>query len=388
VIDIDATWRAFCDQLCQTLQSTGDEIIRSSPTTLDRDEGLRVLLRDVRYLMEREIEERDVDFPVFAQTTRDTYHMLADAPDYGAFDARISGHNEYLLRGQIGLADAITFTTMGPDPADDGGSVATWSPWAGASEPVRRSGRKVVTGTLDGDDLDVDADGRFEVTLSVAAPSSATWLPIKPWTDRVVVRNIFRSGFRDHRRHGTAKLVLEKIGGQPTPPPYSTEQLLEGLEAVLGGAGRITLGRPKITERIQMLGNGRFSNDDTFWKSSGSNPRTRFQEAYWSVQPDQALVVELADLPPASFWMLSLTNHWMESLDFRFHSMYVNSDTAVTDENGALRAVLAHRDPGTPNWLDVAGHTHGVMLWRWNDVDDVPDLPRTTLMSFDEAVAS
>jgi hypothetical protein len=37
--------------------------------------------------------------------------------------------------------------------------------------------------------------------------------------------------------------------------------------------------------------------------------------------------------------------------------------------------------------LDVAGHNHGVILWRWNDVDEMPDLPSTTLMAFDEAVA-
>jgi hypothetical protein len=50
--------------------------------------------------------------------------------------------------------------------------------------------------------------------------------------------------------------------------------------------------------------------------------------------------------------------------------------------------VVAHRDPGTANWLDVAGHTHGVMLWRWNDVAEMPDLPSVTSMSFDEAVAA
>jgi len=30
-----------------------------------------------------------------------------------------------------------------------------------------------------------------------------------------------------------------------------------------------------------------------------------------------------------------------------------------------VRIVVAHADPGLPNWIDTAGHTSGTMRFRW-----------------------
>ena len=37
--------------------------------------------------------------------------------------------------------------------------------------------------------------------------------------------------------------------------------------------------------------------------------------------------------------------------------------------------VIAHEDPGVPNWLTTAGHRHGGFGWRWNqpEYDVVPE---------------
>jgi hypothetical protein len=35
------------------------------------------------------------------------------------------------------------------------------------------------------------------------------------------------------------------------------------------------------------------------------------------------------------------------------------------DSDGRFRAVLAHRDPGVPNWLDTADAARGFMFYRW-----------------------
>jgi hypothetical protein len=39
--------------------------------------------------------------------------------------------------------------------------------------------------------------------------------------------------------------------------------------------------------------------------------------------------------------------------------------------------VIAHVDPGVPNWLDVAGLPSGVIQLRWNRASDHPD-PQVT----------
>ena len=34
--------------------------------------------------------------------------------------------------------------------------------------------------------------------------------------------------------------------------------------------------------------------------------------------------------------------------------------------------MLSHTDPGVQNWLDLAGATQGLLLFRWNQADVAP----------------
>lgn len=375
-------WTAFCEQLQRTLVEVGAGVVAHSTNPLDRDEGLRMLLRQLAHSLERDLEEQDVAHPVFGPTFTETYHTLADAPDYAAYDALISGRHTYRLVGHLGSADSINFTTLMPRAAPVGQppAGAPWSPWSSANGAGKPSAGKDITGTVDLDDLDPDEQGRFELVVSAQRPRAGGWLPMTEQTDRIVVRNVYHGAYRQHRRRHPARLWLERIDSADRPRPYSTDDLRAGLAAVLGGVDRIPSGRAGIFDRIRSAGNGRFSNDDSFWKVSGSNPRTHFQEAYWRVAEDEALVIELDRVPACSFWSLGLTNAWMESLDFRFFPINLNSASARYGADGSVRVVIAHRDPGGPNWLDTAGHDHGAMLWRWNDVESRPALPRVELV--------
>jgi hypothetical protein len=64
-------------------------------------------------------------------------------------------------------------------------------------------------------------------------------------------------------------------------------------------------------------------------------------------------------------WNFQLNNYWMESLDYRYFNVCINSGTAVTDPDGSVKVIVAHEDPGLPNWLETCGHTEGTMCWRW-----------------------
>ncbi len=46
--------------------------------------------------------------------------------------------------------------------------------------------------------------------------------------------------------------------------------------------------------------------------------------------------------------------------------MTINKHTAHYEPDGSVRLVIAHRDPGVPNWMDTSGHRHGAMGLRWN----------------------
>ncbi len=57
----------------------------------------------------------------------------------------------------------------------------------------------------------------------------------------------------------------------------------------------------------------------------------------------------------------------MECLDFRFFQVVVNKFTAHYEEDGSVKIVIAHQDPGPrfPNWLNTCGHGEGGMLGRY-----------------------
>jgi hypothetical protein len=55
----------------------------------------------------------------------------------------------------------------------------------------------------------------------------------------------------------------------------------------------------------------------------------------------------------------------MESLDYRYHRIHLNSAMAELEPDGSVRVIVAHEDPGHPNWIRTCGHDRGTMCWRW-----------------------
>jgi hypothetical protein len=78
-------------------------------------------------------------------------------------------------------------------------------------------------------------------------------------------------------------------------------------------------------------------------------------------------------------------NYWMESLDFRYFDVCVNKETAKLDADGGVTVVIAHRDPGVPNWLSTAGHSSGTMCFRWVGASD-PVHPVTEVVTLDALI--
>ena len=65
-------------------------------------------------------------------------------------------------------------------------------------------------------------------------------------------------------------------------------------------------------------------------------------------------------LPPQGlYWSYSLGNPWWETIDYGAHQSSLNGHQAAVDDDGILRVVIAHEDPGVANWLDTAGHSAG-----------------------------
>jgi hypothetical protein len=73
----------------------------------------------------------------------------------------------------------------------------------------------------------------------------------------------------------------------------------------------------------------------------------------------------------------------MESLDYRYHRIDLNHHSAILGDDGSVRIVVAHCDPGLPNWIDTASHQRGTMCLRWIRAETHPE-PRTRVLAISE----
>ena len=87
-----------------------------------------------------------------------------------------------------------------------------------------------------------------------------------------------------------------------------------------------------------------------------------------------------ASIPECEGWNFQLNNVWMESLDYRYHPIHVNNQSATLNEDGTVTVTVSSKRPISGNWVSTAGHNRGTMLWRWTGAKDYP-IPKTEIVN-------
>lgn len=114
----------------------------------------------------------------------------------------------------------------------------------------------------------------------------------------------------------------------------------------------------------------------------------RYVFCFYDLADDEALVIE-TDIPDARYWSLQLyTLAWFEAPGVGFRTTSVNHVQAVPSSDGRVRAVLAHRDPGVPNWIDTQDRLEGLVTLRSFWVSSEPEMPQTRVVKFGDIRAS
>ncbi len=332
-------WRDFCERLGRI----GDVVLRdgSPETAFDRAEGYRYLTRLLRAGLESQLEFGDPRFPGFYQLSNETIKIGNDNPDNFYQNCTISGAYEYRITGTRGTVPYLSFGTKA------GGYGST-----GDLEP---------TGQIDAEALDIDEDGRFEIHVS-CEPRAGNWLAMKPESRMLIVRQTFH----DRPREEAARLRIERVG-EPIAgglDPLAFEDTLGRVAAFVEGTSNKFAGwMDEYAAHVNQLP----SDDQAKCQRAGGDANIHYLQSRWCLEPDEALLIEARRIPDCDGWNFQVSNYWMESLDYRFHRIHVNEHSAVLEEDGSLRIVLAHQDPGPrwPNRLTTAGHRLGGMLFRW-----------------------
>jgi hypothetical protein len=332
-----ACWEDFCD----ALKAAGSVVLRegSPEDPLDRAEGWRYLTRLTRAALETFVEASDAQAPEFRRAIGETIKMGMDNPDNVYFSAPVNGNSEYRISGTRGTVHYLGFGSQA------GNYGAT--------------GSLDTTGYLEAKDMEIGADGRFEFIAS-SREQSGNWLPMKPDTRMIQIRQTRM----DHVKEELAVVDIERIDGPSKPRPLDPARL----DRMLQGSVRFVAGCSQLFDswardwRSHVNQLPRFDPDKAF--AAGGDPNIAYYHSYWELAPEEALVIE-ATPPECDYWNFQLSNHWLESLDYRYFRIHLNPHTAVTRHDGSVVVVVAHEDPGVENWLETCGHSRGTMCWRW-----------------------
>ena len=105
----------------------------------------------------------------------------------------------------------------------------------------------------------------------------------------------------------------------------------------------------------------------------------------WRVGPDQALRITIHPARGgARYWGFTLVNPWMESYEYRQRHVCTNDQLAARNADGSWTIVIAHRDPGVPNWLDSEGRPFGMVFWRFFLPEGEIETPQAKVVPFAE----
>lgn len=346
---VDGTlWADFCD----SLKLAGEQVLRDTTPgdVFNRAEGYRYLTRLLRLGLEKNIEYNDPRFPEFYSLSHETAKIGNDNPDNFYQNCAVSGEFDYRIKGQAGSISYLSIETKA-------GSYGT----TGAMAP---------TGHVELEQLDVLADGSFELIVS-ATEHAGNWLPMLPESDNLLVRQTFKN--RAQEAPATLQIECLSPRGEPTLDPSRFADQLDNVTGfVVGTAGLFIDWMQLFSEHCNQLP----ANDQQMCLTAGGDPSIHYHNSCWKLAADEALLITVNSLPQCRSWNFQLSNFWLESLDYRYHKVSVNKHTAHYADDGSLCIVVAHSDPGPgyPNWLTTAGHSLGGMLFRYIEAESFPPI--------------
>ena len=350
-VDLAQAWSYLLDRL----RGAG-EVVESDPAGRNRVD-LAAGMRHLLVLLAAGIDEvlrfdPDPILSVQPTSTDDILTWGMECPDCIYTRAVLRGGHRYRLFGNRGTARYVGLQTMN-------GIVAT------SNELV--------------DELELDADGNFEVVLS-ADERAGNWMRIEGDHPTLTVRHFFY----DWDTEVASSLRIERLGD-------AVEAKSRALDPDVALARQLVALGDFVPENLAFfLQFGAAAPPNGFLPpidrtDMGAAAENRPVIGRWELQPDEALIVEV-EPPEGVYWSFSIGNPWWETIHYGRHQSSLNAHQAAVDSDGLVRVVLCARDPGVANWLDTAGYSNGPIILRCVRTKTAPT-PATRLVPFDDVRA-
>ncbi|MEM9761164.1 MAG: hypothetical protein AAF968_01410 [Pseudomonadota bacterium] len=287
-------------------------------------------------------------------------------PDNRYHIANIETPGTYTLRGRRGTSADLNIQLGGGDIADPN------------LDPVS---------LLTLDDLEVEDDGTFVITISDVDSGRGNWL--NNTRGHLTAKNILiRESFMDWNTEVGTTWYLERTDTRGMPSPLSDRDLVnqqyERAAQYLVDSARTWVGlveglRRDIPKEGVLLP-PRESKLPGQYTSVGIFP----------MRPDKATIITLTRAP-ARYQAAQVGDLWFNGRDFchRQTSLTLSQARPTRDDPSTYQLVLSAKDPGVANWLDPAGASTAFMYVRWQGLQqgctiDPSTYPRAREIDFDQ----
>jgi hypothetical protein len=401
--DAKEVLRQSWDEMIQVLEHARNAIDQPGlmpPPGNDRNlaEGYRYLMGFVHAAVERAFHH-DPARPQFRNALSVITRGTIDNADAVYFYAPIDGREHYLIRGNAGdtshwrgetTSDGVRkaphyviFETSSGCLAGDSGDLSELRP-----------GMKTQTGRLDSSLIQVNPDGSFDILLAPEQPAdySGNFIstlsiinrphPTDPAMEpeRYATYVSGRQLFNDWEHEEAIHLEIAQLGAAGThASAYSAEraaleiqhfgQIVRNQMVFWNAFWTIPMGT--YGERqgtIPGIGFKRnvFNQINAASGATGGGMSTNlYAGGIFELDTDEALIIENRIQLQPHYVGFQLGNLWGESMEYANQIGSLNGHQMSVDPDGVIRLVIAHSDPGVPNWLDTSGHPEGFMSPRW-----------------------
>jgi hypothetical protein len=316
----------------------------------DIADGHRFLMHVLHSGMEQWLEA-DPAHPQAVRFVTPTLKLLGDNPDAIYYTAPVDPLRRYRVRGNTGGAVYTSLTI-------EGGNSEGHYP-------------KRVAGALNDSQFDVKRDGSFEVILG-PGEQGRNRLALEPDAGTLTTRHYFETmKCMAADPYPPVRLVVEPIEDPGPPPTPSDASIAAGIRRVANYFRAATLDMKPLDPAVQPPWVSRVPNSFNApmkWQPAEGGfgaVDNAYSSAPYLVMPDQALVIEGRWPKKARFANLVLWNRFMQTYDFAHRRVSLNRKQTKLERDGSFRIVIAHSDPGVPNWIDAEGRVSGLIFWRF-----------------------
>lgn len=305
--------------------------------------------------------------PEFRRIVSPSRKFTGDNGDAIYFDAPVSADHAYVIRGNTRGAIYFSLTIeMGTENGALGNKTA---------------------GVLNDTVMEIDEKGSFEVYLG-GEPRERNWLALDPGASRVTTRSYFElKTCAAVDPTFEPRLDIEVVGALPAPATPSDDSVAAGIRRVAEFLRSRTLGMPPLAQTEPPPFLSLVPNEFPAPVVPGDFGLAAFDAHYsmapYYLNPDEALVVT-GRWPTCRFGNVCLWNRFQQTYDYVSRQTSLNRTQTQLDSDGCFRIVIAHEDPGVPNWIDTEGNPLGLVFWRFMLAEGEVETPQAEVIKLSD----